>query len=507
MRKKKALPPGEDDKVRLKSVLGLRPGVYLAAIYGFIILIILFFLFLQPGIFNPGSVLAVGAEPQGAAIRVDGVYMASAPCEIFVSTGSRKIEAVLPGFTPEEKELTVGSRLLGSRFFPLKIPVEFKLDAKDPAGAFRETAGEFAAWTFAGEATVSYQVPLSLSEGAYRLGPGAKDMAVFNSMEKTLSSSVRFAVTRSALRDLVRAKFLLDNQGLSPSPLTLAASVRDMLNFLGENSGSSVWLGSVLPEDAVSIITESSWYTREIASASALRESSGAAVESGGATTQGQYFGGLRFQELPPGRALITGTFPMEEEIDGFYIAETPVTRAAWEAFMEDEAFWRPDRREALIAEGLVNPDYLKTWNLEEAPPLDSDDSPFPGMSWFAARAFCQWLSAGLPKNLGLEARLPREAEWEYAAKAGAFTPGLYWEWCEDPFAPMDIFPSAGASFDPPSPERSVRGGSWVNRAGSVSPDTRASLPPDSCSPFVSFRPVLTVLRTGAEKDKAAGRR
>jgi formylglycine-generating enzyme required for sulfatase activity len=179
--------------------------------------------------------------------------------------------------------------------------------------------------------------------------------------------------------------------------------------------------------------------------------------------------------------------------MDRFYIAETPVTRAAWEAFMEDEPFWQPDRREALSAAGLANSDYLKTGELEEAPPLDTDDSPFPGMSWFAAQAFCQWLNARLPENLGLEARLPREAEWEYAAKAGAFTPGLYWEWCEETFAPMDIFPSAGERFDPPSPERSVRGGSWVNRAGSVPPDTRASLPPDSCSPFVSFRPVLAV--------------
>jgi hypothetical protein len=471
--------PGED-QVRLRPLLNIRPGIYLACLYGALAAIIFFFTLVYPGLARPGSVIAVSSEPSGAAVLVDGVYQDDTPCQFFVARGPRKIEVTLPGFVPRRVDREITGRLFASALVPLKMAIHERLDAVDPEAGFRDEAAAFAAWSFTGEPTGAYQIPQTLSEGAYRFGPAAGEGAAAAGMNATLEAAARFAVTRAALRDLIRAKLLLDNRGLSPSPLSLAASAGDLIAFLEDNPAGALWLASLLGGDAQAALTASAWYAEAAAGKAdqALPAPAVGVVEAGL----------LRFREIPGGVPLGGANFPAGATVETFFIAPREISAAAWEQFLEAEPRWKALNTETLMNEGLVREDYLKPAEFSGAP-----REGVPGVSWYAAAAFCEWLSAALPPSYASwEVRLPSEAEWEYAARSGAIEYGRYWEWCGDPFVPLSILSaSAAAAGALGSPERPLRGGSWANPAGSVKPGDRGSLPPAFCSPFVSFRPVI----------------
>jgi hypothetical protein len=470
----------DEDRVRLRPLLGIRPGIYLSGLYGFIILLILFLLFVLPGVVNPGSVLAVSTDPFGAAVRIDGVYIDASPCEVFISSGKHKVEIVMPGFSPWENEIEVKGRLLGSRFFPRKIPVSVELASPDPAAAFNAEAADFAAWTLAGEPTAAWQVPLSLSEGAYRLGKAASDPGIRSAMNDTLMEALGFGTTRAALRDLLRAKFLLDNQGLSPSPVTLLRSAEDILTMLGETGGSALWLAGILQNENASAVAGSAWYNSQ-SEAAAFGGNGGfepVSPAAGRTVTVGE----LVFREIPGGALAET-----------FYIAETEITNAAWDRFLGERPEWNRENAPALAEKGLVTSDYLVAASLTGAPESTGPGGLPAGISWYAAAAFCEWFGSRLPPEWsGWEIRLPTEAEWEYACKTGINMLGVYWEWCGNPYIPLNFFKESSTTADFSTPERPVRGGAWLNPSNSVDAGTRGSLSPESCSPFVSFRPVLS---------------
>ena len=162
------------------------------------------------------------------------------------------------------------------------------------------------------------------------------------------------------------------------------------------------------------------------------------------------------------------------------------------------------------------------------------DDRPVENVSWERAVEFCQTLSA-LPdeQKAGRMYRLPTEAEWEYACRAGTTTKysfgedesrlgeyawydsnsgsqthavgkkkpnawGLFdmhgnvWEWCSDW---ADYYPN-GEVTDPQGPsngsERILRGGSWYYNAGSCRSAVRCQFPPTDQRDILGFRLALS---------------
>ena len=85
-----------------------------------------------------------------------------------------------------------------------------------------------------------------------------------------------------------------------------------------------------------------------------------------------------------------------------FYLGIWPVTQGQFRAWVESES-------------------------IDHKNPLDGlDNNPVTSVNWHEARRFCQWLmqvdmANSIPE--GYQARLPTEAEWEYACSAWQDTP------------------------------------------------------------------------------------
>jgi formylglycine-generating enzyme required for sulfatase activity len=166
---------------------------------------------------------------------------------------------------------------------------------------------------------------------------------------------------------------------------------------------------------------------------------------------------------------------------------------------------------------------------------VQTDEHPIVQITWNNAVAYCEWLS----KKEGREYRLPTEAEWEYACRAGSTGRwcfgddasmlehyawysansgqtthpvgqkkpnawGLYdmhgnvGEWCKD-WWDWDYAEPFGdtAEVDPTGPQqgacRVCRGGGWVSGPSGCRASYRGRLEPRLCDVYLGFRVVRSV--------------
>lgn len=208
-----------------------------------------------------------------------------------------------------------------------------------------------------------------------------------------------------------------------------------------------------------------------------------------------------------------------EVTLTSFFIGKFTITQAQWNLV----AGWPRVRR-----------------RLDPMPSrFKGDDRPVERVSWYHAFEFCERLT----KQTGRIYRLPTEAEWEMACRAGTITPfafgetithetanyyseypyagapkhdprnktissgslgianaygifdmhGNTREWCQDWYGDYTDAPQVNPVGPTKGNCRVLRGGSWYSNAYSCRSASRIGHPPDLRSDAVSFRVVLVV--------------
>jgi uncharacterized protein (TIGR02996 family) len=216
------------------------------------------------------------------------------------------------------------------------------------------------------------------------------------------------------------------------------------------------------------------------------------------------------------------------ELTQSFYLGVYPITQQQYEAVAGS------------------NPSYFAASGAykERVAGLDTSRHPVEHVTWDEATTFCRLLGeVGPEREAGRKYRLPTEAEWEYACRAGTSTPfacgrslssreanfdggrpygpgavgsfpnrtvpvdsyapnafGLHdmhgnaWEWCADWFS--DDYYARSPRQDPPGParggQRVIRGGAYNDRGASCRSAWRTGLGPDRIGSGLTFRVVLT---------------
>ena len=214
--------------------------------------------------------------------------------------------------------------------------------------------------------------------------------------------------------------------------------------------------------------------------------------------------------------------------VNEFFMGRFPVTQAQWKVVA---GFPKIDR------DLKPNPSRFKS---------KTEDLPIENVSWLDAQEFCKRLS----NKMGRSYRLPSEAEWEYACRAGTTTPfyfgetissdianydaqsaygpgergqyrqkttaidsfppndfglcdmhGNVWEWCADGWHKNYVgAPSNGSVWDASndSGSRILRGGSWFCVPGDCRSACRYSSSPDNASYSLGFRLACDFPRTSS---------
>ncbi|MBQ0070799.1 MAG: SUMF1/EgtB/PvdO family nonheme iron enzyme [Spirochaetales bacterium] len=466
----------EVEPVKLKPFKGIRPGVYILAILGLCLLLILFALFLLPGMVSHASYVQFDVPLSAVAIYEDDIYLGNASSSIYRTTAGThnyRLEyqgAVVSNF--EEKAEHHYFFTLFSHHVQRIVPTYTFSDVVKEK-MMNDFASSVAAYSAVTDYSSSYNFPplfTNFATDAVALGiKNVEDLWLYAAMHVTSSTMYE---------DYLQGKKILNTSSIAYNSHELSNVEKDLSVMFDSSKATSV---QRINETSTVAPTSTGKYI-------SYKEGK---VTMGNTTK-------VTYPEI--------NELPVTVEYGPFSIGTTVVTEYDYALLVAANPMSAKSNLEALKADGLVDDYYLGGITLST---YAKSKRPIRNISWYAAKAYTEWLSA----STGVAFTLPTEAEWTVAAlssEAKGYTTALIsedtdnstpigmlgqlWEFTDSAYIPLGRVSYERATLlskEYPFDAIIVKGGSYANESSAISTETVGVMNKNVCSEFCGFRVVM----------------
>ena len=473
MKKKKELPQVEP--VKIKPLFGMKPGLWLTIAYALAILLILFLVGVLPDLINGSKRVTFTSAAYNAAVYVDGQYAGGTPFTRRIESGTHEVVYKVNDCEIDSFTLKVGHPFFFNWLFPRTQKVESTATLTQEA--FTALSKELLEDANLYSAILEY-------DDTHRYSP------IFTSYAKSIKGSAYENNTQAFETALlfISTQEMYDDAKEAIEILGLDIQLTASSLFEGETQT----VGTAHAED-------------QVITAQATTLDAGVFKLSGFTIPEVSFSNGNE----------VDSTYPQVKEagqevtVGSFNVSAICITENQWAYFVNENPDWGLSNKENLIAQGLVDDYYLDGVTLSMTV---ASNKPVRNISWYAARAFCSWLS----EKTGKTVSLPTENQWiatTLTDTEGDFQKSLMpsvneaspsallggvWEFTSTPYIPLSRLVSVSASQQAVSTLEAldvqasmiVKGGSYVNVASEVNAYTVGTAYRSLCSDFTGFRVV-----------------
>jgi iron(II)-dependent oxidoreductase len=392
------------NQVKLKPLLGMKPGLYLSILYLIIVLLFIFFVAFLPGIINSGKRVTFVSKTKPAVIFLNDSYVGSTEATQFLKPGNYTVTFSFENELSESVNFNVKRAVFLTWLFPRKQIVASESLIKD-------------------KPTFRYYLEKMFDQVVYWSAFLGDD----NFHRPLLFEQVAFSSLNSTYKDSSLLFEFYKNSLLFIESETQLKEFKSALNILNDavffNEEHQQELNSLISKVELLFINSDKQIKSTIANKINF--------------TKGNNFYSFEAGLYNIGEDVLlnypaVNKMGIQKKVDAFRISETLVSEYQWYLFVKANPYWDKSNLDQLIKDKMVDENYLAGVFLTDA--IQSNKA-IRNISYNAAVAYTEYLTKLEPNNYFIPTA--EQLELAFSSAAALKTFDNLWEFSSSTYTPL----------------------------------------------------------------------